>query len=459
MSLQDKLYHSYHCKNLVSLLSEKAELLNRPGSQSNNPMIQWFDALKESLTNVSEDPLAVKTANSKVMLVPCLFELLRECFLTHRWQESLKILLHLADIPQGTSMTVWKAGLQLLYADPDKNENIISNLAGQMRLLSELNAKEVVLEYVFFLLLRGHIDDTKYLFQSIPKHRGQKKRSTDRTHYIDTLFQGYQGLVWYVEWRRARDTMEHMEKIMKDTDFNLSQWTSMNHDQVINSHAIKASNFFSSTFDQMGVWDIFITKHIELLEFLDRLDEARHTLEQYRDRNSENPNAHKYLYEFSMKHGMETEEKIKQLKAIAGCVPSDSLVLELVQMLWKVRDATAICYLFGVLDYGCWRTKLQPWEMMATLLQQICSESDVKVKTSLKNCWQVRASWWPSYHFQDHMDLEKESSSVKFYKAVSALFLLGCDNTYSNTMRKGFDTEENEQFAESMNLCPPMGIT
>ena len=60
-------------------------------------------------------------------------------------------------------------------------------------------------------------------------------------------------------------------------------------------HGNKALLCFDQLVENSGVWDIFISKQVELLQYYDKQDEARNILQRYKEKNPENPNAHRYV--------------------------------------------------------------------------------------------------------------------------------------------------------------------
>jgi len=49
---------------------------------------------------------------------------------------------------------------------------------------------------------------------------------------------------------------------------------------------------------------------MQILEYYNKVTEAKDILIQYRDKNTENLNAHKYLYYFSVRNGVPKEEEL-----------------------------------------------------------------------------------------------------------------------------------------------------
>ena len=58
-------------------------------------------------------------------------------------------------------------------------------------------------------------------------------------------------------------------------------------------HGKKALVFFVNLVEHCGVWDIFITRQVEMLKYYDMADEAKSILVKYKEKNPENPNSHR----------------------------------------------------------------------------------------------------------------------------------------------------------------------
>ena len=64
-------------------------------------------------------------------------------------------------------------------------------------------------------------------------------------------------------------------------------------ERQLNVHGKRALSFFDGLVKCDGVWDVFITKQVELLQYYDNNDEARRLLKMYKEKNPDNPNAHR----------------------------------------------------------------------------------------------------------------------------------------------------------------------
>ncbi len=47
--------------------------------------------------------------------------------------------------------------------------------------------------------------------------------------------------------------------------------------------------------EESGHWDVFVLKIVEILDYYKERESAVQLLESYRDKNMDNPNAHRYL--------------------------------------------------------------------------------------------------------------------------------------------------------------------
>lgn len=420
-------------EDICTLLQDKGSKQFSRKYSSLPPIIKWFDVLEDSL--VVDDPFKTNFKTDHYnMLVPNILRLLRFCFLTRKDVPTVTLLSLLTDEPQKHIDVIWKGVLEVAYHNPDRYKPFFFQLVNQLKSLYEVNAKEILLEYLLFVLHQGDINEAKHVFTV---HAISKKNHavTEQTKNVDILCKAYQGLVYYVEWILAKSRHKKFQDLGKQLDTE----TSENFEQLMLACADKALNNFEVLKEVSGVWDIFITKHLEILEHYDKLEEAEALLRSYKDKNEDNPNAHKFLYSFAVRQEWQKPARIDLLKGLAKHVPSDPLVIELCELLIQENDGqNAIPFLFALLDDGMWQFELRPWKLMSELLI-----SEVKGVNVMKGCMTFRTSWWPQYHFSSTYNC---SSQLSFHKAVCCLLMDPSNTAFPEQVMMTLSPEEKEQF-------------
>ncbi|CAC5396746.1 TAF1A [Mytilus coruscus] len=214
--------------------------------------------------------------------------------------------------------------MEAMYVS-DSAVSLVQQLVKELKTVRHLSCQEVLLEYLMFLLHHGKIDDAKQISQE--KIKQTRYEQSARDHHTEVLYKSYLDL---------------------DENSDLVS----NYEEIMAVYAQKAMIGFQQVSGEVGVWDIFVSKHVE-----------------YRDKNTENLNAHKYVYYFCVRNGFFEHDKIQLLMNIAEKCPSDSLVLLLCNKL--VEDdkiPEALKFLFDLLDYSCWQQELKPWKLLVDLI-------------------------------------------------------------------------------------------
>ncbi|KAL4237707.1 TATA box-binding protein-associated factor RNA polymerase I subunit A [Mactra antiquata] len=350
----------------IEIIEDLCNILKRIDS----PALEWLNKVEESLKDIDyftelEFTDEKKTQSLNYPLLPQVFHLLRECLLLHHWPEALKVFNELPTISVGASRTIWKVGTELLAMDGESNSDLMQDLFNKMKIVKELNCKEVVLDYVVYLLSINDSNDAIEMMQV-----KIKKPSETNNEYLNSLHKAYMGLLWYLEWKKACDSLEK-EKTRHEESLMGSQPPSTSR---VMSYAAQKKNFYCKAIacfeeikDIPGIWDMFIQRHVELLMHEEMTEDALKVLTNYVDNNPENLHAHKYLYKFCQTNYPE-KDLLGQLQTVAKMCPSDELVLDLCSKLMKDDVYSALKQLFKLLDYSCWQDKMKPWKMMADCL-------------------------------------------------------------------------------------------
>ncbi|XP_067680276.1 TATA box-binding protein-associated factor RNA polymerase I subunit A-like [Haliotis asinina] len=395
---------------------------------------QWFFQLSEDFKMTTSGLDYQAKAKGHTYIVPQFFKLLHECFLTHNWLGAVKILQALAYEPKGTSQTIWKAGMEVMYSNSKENDVFIAQLFRQLKHFKDLHAEDLILEYVMYLLQQGRISDASTTSRLKVKRRGFEK-TVNLSSHPPFVYKAYKGLVYYIEWLKLKHDIQG-----KDTEVTWQSSSQANYDEMrIVHHANKAIKLMDDLCDQPGVWDTFIVKLVQMKEEVEGKDAALKVLTRYRDQKPDNPNSHRYIYDFYVQHGAPDEDKIKCLKGLAKRDPSNPLILKLCYLLNDCHSVGLL--LFNLLDYCNWQHNLTSWKKFRKYLQHIYSSKLALNISVVQDCWQERKSWWPAYHFilKSGWNSDQAQTAVFCEKAVCAEFLMGKDNTFSMEVMKGLD--------------------
>ncbi|OWF56416.1 TATA box-binding protein-associated factor RNA polymerase I subunit A-like [Mizuhopecten yessoensis] len=430
-------------KDVCELLMHDSETLVY-ADQTESTAVEWFKSLALNIQNQNDE---------SSLLQPYLVTVLRDYLLAHAWTNSLTVLRLLGDDPTHSAISLWKVGMEIMYSNPDKNNGLIEHYVRKLKGMSDLELKEVVLEYVMYLLHKGELEEAKRAMVDIPKIRGIKKCDKSKSQYKDLVFTAYQGLLYYTRWNLDRQRLASHATVIDGDDFGQGLYYFDGEEDALKDGAERALSCFSQLYDHLGVWDIFITKHVKILEHYYRLEEAKSILEMYRDKNSENPNTHKYLYSFCTKYSLVTRDcDTNLLKAVADCVPSDRLVMDLCDRF--IEDGN-ICdllvYIFELKDYKCWQNDTRSWRTLSTALQ-LALDSDNK--DMIVEHWEPRESWWPTFHFTyiaegtaDQGD-GTDTEEMWLHRACCAVLLTGPENSFELSVRNTLSRERIQQLNE-----------
>lgn len=122
---------------------------------------------------------------------------------------------------------------------------------------------------------------------------------SDKSLQSSVLLRAYTGLFAYLSWKKSKiqldkKQLDNEEAVGYGQDAQNS--TVSNLKRQMDFHAKQALAMFNNSVEHKGNWDIFVTKQVEILEYYNRSDDARKILEQYMEKNPENPNAYRYLH-------------------------------------------------------------------------------------------------------------------------------------------------------------------
>ena len=149
--------------------------------------------------------------------------------------------------------------------------------------------KELLLDFAMYLVKHNSdITEAQELLTA---------KLSDKSFQSSVLLRGYSGLFAYLSWKKCKLQLEKRGLDVED----LGGWiheaegtTVINLQRQMGFHGKQALALFGNLVEHGGVWDIFVTKQVELLKYYNKSDEVRRILERYKEKNPENPNAHRY---------------------------------------------------------------------------------------------------------------------------------------------------------------------
>ena len=154
--------------------------------------------------------------------------------------------------------------------------------------------KELLLDFAMYLVKQNaDITEAQELLTSKLSHKSFSSCS---------LLRAYSGLFSYLSWKKSRIQLEKRDVEGEDIEemSHISDSASLtNLKRQMDFHGKQALLLFAGLVEHSGVWDIFVTRQIEMLKYYNKDDEARKVLLRYKEKNPENPNAHRYMYVLS----------------------------------------------------------------------------------------------------------------------------------------------------------------
>jgi hypothetical protein len=189
-----------------------------------------------------------------------------------------------------------------------------------------------------------------------------------------------------------------------------------------------------------GAWDVFIAKHVELLERENDIKQCEALLRSYLRTCAVRANGLRLLYWFYVRRGWaDTQQAIDILSELSSMVESDDLVLVFYKLISKeVGNIARITVLFNLLDYASSQDNRRAWNFLCKeLAVRNNGLSDSSLAKAMDDCWSIRADWWPQYHFAVFSlpDVASdEALDLIVIKATVAFFLMGSDNPFTQAV-------------------------
>ncbi|XP_068609919.1 TATA box-binding protein-associated factor RNA polymerase I subunit A [Brachionichthys hirsutus] len=322
---------------------------------------------------------------------------IREALLHQRWQEAAEYMAcypqMLEDTTNGTAQQVkervWRLGTEILHHHPDSTMGDYNNIYEQMKHSGFSHYVTLSLEHAFHILLHGRIEDAKHQLSAAESwsYGNWSAAQCQKTK----LVQAYRSLLDYVIWRDIKCMHTNFDN--PDSALIMKMHNSFRQASVNLKEILKSP----------GVWDAFILRYTEMLEFYGDHEEVLKVLRDYAydDTFPPNPNAHVYLYRYIKRQNAPEKKLMKALKHLCALVPSHELMLEysalLLQSGKKGDVQKALAVVLEMLDFACWRSCLDVWKRLRDIVRKLELEDDWRDVISERMA--ERKDWWPELHF------------------------------------------------------------
>ena len=153
-----------------------------------------------------------------------------------------------------------------------------------MSLLCPQYSNRMVIDMAFQILNDGN--DAREAYQFLISNINNK-----RVKY-DILFRACIGMFEYVLWKMSlnqKKSHNSHEEYSEETTEKVSV-------ENMSFNAKRALESMHIVLNEHGVWDCIVLKMVEILDYYNNVEEAILVLESYRDKNMDNPNAHRYAF-------------------------------------------------------------------------------------------------------------------------------------------------------------------
>jgi len=353
--------------------------------------------------------------------------------LRHRFEEALECLVGLCGACRRIPELFWRTGVEVIRNQPGSFAHV-SQMIKNMFVICVPFKSEILLDLTMYLV--KHNSDITEAQELLTSKLSQKP------FLSSTLLRAYNGLFAYLSWKKCKVQFDKKDLDAEDL-FMAENVNDANLRRQMDFYGKKALILFDNLVEHCGVWDIFITRQVEMLKYYDRADEAKRILLRYKQKNPENPNAHRYLYYFLKSENVHKKELLNVLEDLLTVVPTSELSEEYCKLVTNKTDESKrlldiLSAVFIKLDHAACRHCLTAWETLAHTLQQFCTAHD---RSKLSMLWDERADWWPLFHFRSDLVPKKDHVSelewkLTRHKAEAAKWLLGKGNHFTKAVKK-----------------------
>lgn len=228
-----------------------------------------------------------KRTSYRCQHITYLTRMLLDCLLSHRFDEALECLVGLCGVCRRIPELFWRTGSEVLKNRPGSYMHMIQLLKNMFVICVPFKT-ELLLDFTMYLVKHNNdITEAQELLTS---------KLSQKPFVSSPILQAYAGLFAYLEWKKCKHQFDkrYLEADDdSDMDFTGGERTDGDLKRQMDFHGKKALVFFVNLVEHCGVWDIFITRQVEMLQYYDMTEEAKRILVRYKEKNPENLNSHR----------------------------------------------------------------------------------------------------------------------------------------------------------------------
>ena len=390
-----------------------------------------------------------------------LSKILQDSLLTRRLNQGIAALIGLSGRCDKVIELFSLAGLEILKSIPHNHTLVVKFYKSMFLACSDYQA-EILLNFALYLVLRQHdvVEGLELL----------KSKANIPQFQSSHMHKAYMALFEALLYQPKKTESTEIQAVdifdSEDEDENIfSQSRPMKN--ILDFSLKRSLVLFEEIFSKPAVWDQFVPTYVEVLQQNEDKNTVRKFLEEYRDKNPLNPNAHRYLYHYLKTNSSTDEEKKKVLENLIKLDRTSEYVEDLVEIKSKSGDkASPVQLLFEKLDHSAFMFDEKTWTQLNTVLNtgyKVKKEPGSSVEAGLQHalqlCWKERKTWWPKYHFKikRNFTFSDELKTVMLCKAEIAEYFLGKGNDFSIEVRRKYQPDDCEKNEEILKELPDKG--
>eukprot|EP00794_Sanderia_malayensis_P011779 gene11779-12999_t len=357
--------------------------------------------------------------------------LLHEALLKEDYVQAAYAMIPILRNPQHVPEQIWKCGLEVqkqcsqrMMTKTMEYGSLMSNLCPQYN-------SQMTLDMAFYLLKSNNdlLEAYQYLTKCLENKRVKR----------ESLLHAYLGMFEYALWKMDIEKLLLTKKDEPVDNFEADETTEPND---MHYYAKRALGNMKVILEEPGIWDAFVLKIVEVLDYYRQGHEAVALLEAYKEKNKQNPNAHRYLYLFSKKQNATMERLLNILKDLIALDPTSEYAHEYMEMLIeKDLKCDVIDLLFLRLDHVSCKNSYEDWHLLYRIYKACKRDSTSSDLERLKQHLYDRREWWPRYHFnrkklplkQIGGDNNTDVMIAKYKKKIEKYFI---KSGYKETLRR-----------------------